>query len=99
MHITLNDIGKRFKTEWIFKNVKFEFSAGNNCAILGANGSGKSTLLQIISASISPTAGTVNYRIGDSAIDVEQLFSHLSFASPYLELPEEFTLTEMINFH
>jgi ABC-type multidrug transport system ATPase subunit len=31
-------------------------------------------------------------------IEIEDIFSHLSFAAPYLELFEEFTLTESIEF-
>lgn len=29
----------------------------------------------------------------------DQFFSHISLAAPYMELPEEFTLTEMLRFH
>jgi ABC-type multidrug transport system ATPase subunit len=37
--------------------------------------------------------------LGDTTIDQEKVFLHLSMAAPYLELIEEFTLTELIDFH
>ena len=101
MNITLSNIGKRFNYEWIFRKVNYEFTSENNYVILGANGSGKSTLLQLITGNIIQSEGGVNYRIKDSQpfiIENENIFSYLSFASPYLDLFEEFTLVESINF-
>jgi|ERR1051325_2406326 ABC-type multidrug transport system ATPase subunit len=77
-----------------------EISSGNNYVILGANGSGKSTLLQLIAGNSIPSEGKIVYS-DDSGKEIppENIFSHLSFASPYLELFEEFTLQESIRFH
>ncbi len=100
MHITLTNIGKRYNYEWIFRKVNYEFTSDNNYVILGANGSGKSTLLQVITGNIIQSEGEINYKVEDSKseIEIENIFKHLSFASPYLELFEEFTLTETIEF-
>ena len=77
-----------------------ELFTGNNYVILGANGSGKSTLLQLIAGSSIPSEGKIIYSDDTGAeIPVENIFSHLSFAAPYLELFEEFTLQESIRFH
>jgi ABC-type multidrug transport system ATPase subunit len=97
--ITLNQIGRRFNRDWIFRRVDCAFTSGESYAILGPNGSGKSTLLQILNGSLTPSAGTINYFFEGMPVDVEQVFQHLSFAAPYLELIEEFTLAEMIDFH
>lgn len=99
MQIKLTDIGKRYNYEWIFRNVHHEFTAVNNYAILGSNGSGKSTLLQLIAGNLIPSQGSISYRKENTEIDVENIYTHISFASPYLELLEEFTLTESIEFH
>ena len=96
MKIILKNIGKRFNKEWIFRNVSHEFSIGNKYAILGTNGSGKSTLLQIIAGAMSQTEGEI---ILNSEITSENIFQHISFASPYLELPEEMTWKESVRFH
>jgi ABC-type multidrug transport system ATPase subunit len=97
--ITLENIGRRFNRDWIFKGVNYTFTSGQSYAILGPNGSGKSTLLQIINGSLAPSAGIISYHINQQALDVEKAFQHLSLAAPYLELIEEFTLEEMIAFH
>ena len=99
MKISLEHIGRRFNREWIFRDVNYEFESESSYAILGANGAGKSTLLQVISGSLSSSEGKISYLLGDTTIDQEKVFIHLSMAAPYLELIEEFTLTELIDFH
>ncbi len=99
MKIILEQIGRRFNREWIFRGVNQVFVSGKSYAILGANGTGKSTLLQIISGSLSGSEGMVSYFRDDSPIDIERRFRDLSIAAPYLELIEEFSLSEHIDFH
>lgn len=99
MEIILKEAGKRYGTEWIFRNVSLTFREGGSYAILGKNGSGKSTFLQIISGNLLPTAGTVQYSAGNREIPSEKVFHYLTLCAPYQELIEEFTLEEMLNFH
>ena len=99
MKIVLEQIGRRFNREWIFRDINYLFESGNSYAILGANGSGKSTLLQVISGSLTSSEGSVNYFNGSSALDIENVFQELSLAAPYLDLIEEFSLSEHIDFH
>lgn len=99
MNILLEDIGRRFNREWIFRNINYTFGQDQNYAILGPNGSGKSTLLQIICGSLSPSLGTLTYRLENKETDVEHIFDHIALTAPYMELIEEFTLEEMISFH
>jgi len=98
MKILLSNVGRRFNKEWIFKHINFEFAAGEKYAVLGPNGSGKSTLLGIVLGSLTTSEGAITYH-GKEAIPVEAIYKHLSFAAPYLDLIEEFTLQETINFH
>lgn len=98
MKIQLEHIGRRFNREWIFRNIDFTFSTGNSYAILGHNGSGKSTLLQIIAGSLSASEGKVSYYKA-KILDEETIFNELSIATPYLELIEELSLKELIDFH
>lgn len=97
MTIELNDIGKRFNSEWIFRHVNHSFNTGTATAILGPNGSGKSTLLQCIASYVVPSEGKPIYKNATANIEVEEIFRHLSIASPYLQLNESLTLTEIIN--
>ncbi len=99
MTITLNNIGRRFNRDWIFRGVDCTFTSGGSYAILGPNGSGKSTLLQVLNGSLSPSIGTINFTFEGKTVEADQVFSHLSLAAPYLELIEEFTLSEMVDFH
>jgi ABC-type multidrug transport system ATPase subunit len=98
MEISLNNVGRRFNKEWIFKNINYQFLGGQKYAVLGPNGSGKSTLLSIIIGSLSPSEGEISYQ-EEKTIAVEDVYQKLSFAAPYLDLVEEFTLIETINFH
>jgi ABC-type multidrug transport system ATPase subunit len=99
MTITLNNIGRRFNRDWIFRGIDYTFSSGQSYAILGPNGSGKSTLLQVLNASLSPSIGDISFAFQDKPVAVDQVFNYLSLAAPYLELIEEFTLSEMVDFH
>ena len=99
MKITLQNLGRRFNRDWIFRDINYEFLPGSSYAVLGPNGSGKSTLLSVLNGSLGPSSGTISYTLGDKPVEAEQVFNHLSLAAPYLELIEEFSLTEMIDFH
>jgi ABC-type multidrug transport system ATPase subunit len=99
MIITLQNIGRRFNRDWIFKGVDYTFTSGESYAILGPNGSGKSTLLQVLNGSLSPSAGKIDFINDSKSVEIETVFTHLSLAAPYLELIEEFTMSEMVDFH
>ncbi|WP_306552019.1 ATP-binding cassette domain-containing protein [Daejeonella sp.] len=99
MKIILEHIGRRFNREWIFRNINYEFESGSSYAVLGSNGAGKSTLLQVISGSLSSSEGKISYLHGDTNIDQEKVYIQQSMVAPYFELIEEFTLTELIDFH
>lgn len=98
MQITLEKLGKRYNRDWIFRNLNCELNSDTSYAILGANGSGKSTLLQVIAGNQLPSEGKINYFLNQTSIAAEQIFHQISFAAPYLELIEEYTLTEIIQF-
>ncbi|MGC8864230.1 MAG: ABC transporter ATP-binding protein [Bacteroidales bacterium] len=100
MQILLKDVGKRFERQWVFRRLSFDLPSGTHMAILGPNGSGKSTLLKIIAGWLNPTEGTITYTLNGLPLDESaELFGYLTMAAPYLELIEEFTLAEAIEFH
>ena len=98
MKIQLANVGKRYNYEWIFRNINYEFTSDSNYVILGANGSGKSTLLQVIAGNLMSSEGSISYRSAQKEVIQENIFSYLSIATPYLDLFEEFTLEESIEF-
>lgn len=99
MEIELNQIGKKFRGEWLFKNINHLFAANSATALVGYNGSGKSTLLQLILGYQMPSAGKITYALNGNLLTDQELYNHTVFVAPYLELPEELTLTEVIEFH
>jgi ABC-type multidrug transport system ATPase subunit len=101
MNIQLSNAGKRFNRDWIFRNINYSFESGKSYAIIGPNGSGKSTLLQIIAASITVSEGAVEYTQEEerSIISTEEIYKHIALTAPYLELIEEMTATEFLQFH
>lgn len=100
MKITLDGIGKRFNNrEWIIRDFNYIFEPNQSYAITGSNGSGKSTLAKMIAGILPPTIGQPQYENGGKPLDVENVYQHLTYAAPYLDLVEEFTLYEMLRFH
>jgi ABC-type multidrug transport system ATPase subunit len=99
MKITLQNIGRRFNRDWIFRNIDYTFTPGETYAVLGPNGSGKSTLLQVLNGSLTPSTGDIKYFLNDDQLEVDAIFKQVSLAAPYLELIEEFTMDEMTDFH
>jgi ABC-type multidrug transport system ATPase subunit len=97
--IKVAGISKRFSKELIFSNISFEANDGDLIGITGYNGSGKSTLLQIIAGYISPTNGSVEHLLNNKKISADTLYQYVSMATPYIELMEECTLTEIISFY
>lgn len=98
--IYLDQASKRFKHDWVFRNITREFSIGQSIVILGSNGSGKSTLLQCLSGILSPSAGEINFYEKESIlVEKDLVYQSVSIATPYQELIEEFTLLQMVDFH
>lgn len=97
--ISTENLGKKFNYEWIFKNFSFKFQFGDSYAIVGNNGSGKSTLLQVLAGALPPSEGKIWYEKDHKKILPDEFYQYLSWASPYLELIEEMTLKEQIEFH
>lgn len=100
MKIKLDDIGKRFHREWIFKNLTFLFETNSRTGVVGPNGSGKSTLLQLLAAAEQTSKGQILYcdNIGNT-IAKEQVYKELCFAAPYIDLPANLTTEELVIFH
>lgn len=64
----------------------------------GSNGAGKSTLLRCISGLISPNSGTITWSVDDNNLSPKQIKPHLGYAAPYVELYEELTARENLQF-
>ena len=97
--IELSNIGRRFNKEWIFRGINLTLEEKSKLAILGFNGSGKSTLLQIFSGHLSPSEGEIIFQFNYDKTEIDEMYKYMGFAAPYMEVIEEFTLTEFLSFH
>ncbi|MBI3883884.1 MAG: ABC transporter ATP-binding protein [Sphingobacteriales bacterium] len=99
MQIILNNVGKRYNHDWIFRHCSYMFNSEKKYAVTGSNGSGKSTLLQVIASAVLHNEGTLKYVINDKECAAEQVYKHIAIAAPYVELIEEMTAKEFLAFH
>jgi ABC-type multidrug transport system ATPase subunit len=99
MRLDAQNLGRRYGRQWIFRQLSHAFQPGTATAILGPNGAGKSTLLSILAGQLLPTEGQVTYSLADKPLSVNEIPKYLAYCAPYLELPEDFTLLELLAFH
>ncbi len=99
MEIVAEQVGKKYRKEWIFRRVNLTLTAGTSYTFVGPNGSGKSTLLQLLAGNLPATEGQLIYSHKDKVIEPDAWFQQVSIAAPYLELVEELTLDELLTFH
>ena len=99
MRIELDQTGKRYRMEWILRGISLQFEEGEQYAITGPNGSGKSTLLKILSGHLTPSKGKVRFFHEKQTLDQTVVYRFISYAAPYIELIEELTLWEALQFH
>ena len=92
MKVELNQVGKRFRRDWVLRGVNLLVEPGSRIAITGPNGSGKSTLLKMICGHLTPSKGKVNFSVDGRKIELDQVYTQLAYAAPYIELIEEFKL-------
>ncbi len=99
MTISLNQVGKRYQSHWVFKGVDYTFEPGKQYALLGANGSGKSTLLRIIGGMQHASKGSLEYTAGAQKIAADKVFHQISYCAPGMDLIEEMSIEEFLHFH
>ncbi|MBC7829906.1 MAG: ATP-binding cassette domain-containing protein [Chitinophagaceae bacterium] len=113
MTISLSEVCKRFNRDWIFQKFSYNFTSGHSYAITGPNGSGKSTLLQVIGGAVAMSEGEIKYEVRSTRLEsgiqnqespirnipADHAFKYISIAAPYLEVIEEMTAVELLEFH
>jgi len=99
VNIVLRKTGKKFNREWIFRNVDLSMESGEKVVLLGPNGSGKSTFLQLLSGYVTPTEGSLQWISQGVELAADSVFQSVAMATPYLELPEELSFDELLDFH
>ena len=100
MKLEVHGVSKKFNNQWIFRDLNFKIDSKTELAITGSNGSGKTTLLKILSAYSEPSRGEVTYlsNKGES-ISPDNVPTRFNYCAPYVNLIEEFTLFEHLEFN
>jgi len=98
LKIVAEKISKHFNRHYLFKDLSFKVEQGECLAVLGANGSGKTTLIKILCALQRPSSGKIHYENNNIGIKREDIYSHIGLVSPYLELYDELTAGENLEF-
>lgn len=89
---------KSYLNKIIFKDISLEFTIKSSIAITGKNGSGKSTLLKVIANLIKPNKGKVKFINNSKEIKEEEKHFYLGMLAPYINLYEELTAFENLEF-
>jgi heme exporter protein A len=98
LKLVCNSLEKKYNGKVIFKNLNLELSGNSSLVVTGKNGSGKSTLLKIISGLIRSDKGNYELYEKDRLIPREEHFKYICLMSPYLNLYDELTAYENLNF-
>lgn len=98
MRLIVENLRKEYSERLIFKNLNFEADSGQCLAVLGPNGSGKTTLLRVLSGLILPSSGNVQFLQENQIIKKEKLYQKIGFLGPYLELYQDLTAHENLQF-
>ena len=99
IRVDLSGLGKRYARRWVFRDLADTFTGGETIGISGSNGSGKSTLLRLLAGQLTPSRGEVTLAVDDLRISASEYYRFVSWTGPYLEVPEELTIAEFLDFH
>ena len=100
MKIILENTGKKYNREWIFRGINLELTTADSYVVSGGNGSGKSTFLKLISGFQTQSEGVIAYHQSDSKdlIPVSQIYKEVAYSAPYIAVFEEYTIQELVSF-
>lgn len=72
MNITIENVSKEYKNEYVLRNITLTLQSGKVYGLYGKNGSGKTMLMRMICGLIRPTTGRI-------CIDGKELGKNISF--------------------
>jgi heme exporter protein A len=96
--IAVRGLSKDFNRSVIFRDISFSCTSPASLSITGKNGAGKSTLSKILAGLLTATRGSISYSLNGKDLGIEEFKHHIGFVSPYLNLYDEFTAWENLQF-
>lgn len=91
------NLKKVFNRRVIFQEIAFALKPQQTLLITGPNGSGKSTLVKIICGVLTPSEGDVVAKWSETMV-VSHMYSIVGLVSPYLQMYDEFSPRENLQF-
>ena len=96
--LRFENVRRRFGRLAVLEGVSGSVESGGALLVTGPNGSGKSTLLRCLAGLLVPDSGTIEYREGDTALEIEERRRRVGFISPDLAFYGELTVEENLAF-
>ena len=94
-----NKLGKRFGLKWVFRDLNGVIPSGAHVVIRGSNGSGKSTFGKLLVGATESTEGEMSWNLNGSKVGIDEVAQLIAWSAPFMEVPEEMTVSEVIQFH
>ena len=99
MELKLEGIGKRYRREWVLRNVDLSAGEGEVVLLLGQNSAGKTTLLKILATVIKPSEGIYEIDGVDVVKNPNFLRGRISFVPEDPPLIPELSVDENLEFY
>lgn len=97
LSLEVEHLSKSYNRRTVLSELSFIHSEGI-LGISGANGSGKSTLMKCLAFLARGNKGSITWKDGNSILDKETVRSLTGYAAPYINLYDELTITENLEF-
>lgn len=95
--LSVKGLSKRYNRKPIFTDLTFEHTDGV-LGIAGSNGSGKSTLLKCLAYLTRAQKGTIDWKRQELELNKEDIKGSIGYAAPYINLYDELTSYENLEF-
>ena len=95
--LSVSNLTKKYNRKLIFDGLSFSHSKGV-LGISGSNGSGKSTMLKCLANLLRPNDGTIVWKADGKVLSKTELKKRLGYAAPYINLYDELTVLENLQF-
>ena len=94
--IQTQDLGKRYRHDWVLRECNLGVPAGHLAALVGPNGAGKTTLMQLAVGLTLPTSGSVTV-LGDQPAGSPAALDGIAFVAQDAPVYKNLSATDMIH--
>ena len=96
--LQVSGLAKAFNRRKVFSNISIVMRGSDSLTVTGRNGSGKSTLLKILAGLLSPSRGSIDFSVDEDPVSAGLRYRYIGFVAPYLQLYDEFSALENLEF-